>query len=51
MHPVKGSHWVTYKNENYVDSYGCPSPKLLSNHKIISWKMFFFFIVQNSRKR
>ena len=31
LHPSKGTHWVTYKNENYFDSYGCVSPKKLSN--------------------
>ena len=28
--PSKGTHWVTYINENYFDSYGCVSPKKLS---------------------
>ena len=27
LHPSKGTHWVTYINENYFDSYGCVSPK------------------------
>ena len=31
LHPSKGTHWVTYINENYFDSYGCVSPKKLSN--------------------
>ena len=31
VHPSKGKHWVTYINENYFDSYGCVSPKKLSN--------------------
>ena len=30
LHPLKGSHWVCYINENYFDSYGCVSPKKLS---------------------
>ena len=30
LHPSKGTHWVTYNNENYFDSYGCVSPKKLS---------------------
>ena len=30
LHPSKGTHWVTYINENYFDSYGCASPKKLS---------------------
>ena len=29
LHPSKGTHWVTYINENYFDSYGCASPKKL----------------------
>ena len=27
LHPSKGTHWVTYINENYFDSYDCVSPK------------------------
>ena len=30
LHPLKGTHWVFYKNENYFDSYGCVLPKKLS---------------------
>ena len=30
LHLSKGTHWVTYINENYFDSYGCLSPKKLS---------------------
>ena len=30
LHPSKGTHCVTYINENYFDSYGCASPKKLS---------------------
>ena len=30
LHPFKGTHWVTYINENYFDSYGCVPPKKLS---------------------
>ena len=30
LQPSKGTHWVTYINENYFDSYGCVSPKKLS---------------------
>ena len=30
LHPSKGTHWVTYINENYFDSFGCVSPKKLS---------------------
>ena len=30
LHPLKGSHWVAYINENYFDSYGCVPPKKLS---------------------
>ena len=29
LHPLNGTHWVTYINENYFDSYGCVSPKKL----------------------
>ena len=30
LHPSKGTHWVSYLNENYFDSYGCAPPKKLS---------------------
>ena len=30
LHPSKGTHWVTYINENYFDSYGVTCPKKLS---------------------
>ena len=29
LHQSRGTHWVTYINENYFDSYGCVSPKKL----------------------
>ena len=34
LHPYRGSHWVTYINEIYFDSYGCVSPKKLSKFNI-----------------
>ena len=30
LHPLKGSHWVCYINENYFDSYGIVCPRKLS---------------------
>ena len=30
LHRSKGTHWVSYLNENYFDSYGCAPPKKLS---------------------
>ena len=30
LHPSKGTHWVSYLNGNYFDSYGCAPPKKLS---------------------
>ena len=30
LHPSKGSHCISYIDENYFDSYGCPPPKRLS---------------------
>ena len=30
LHPAKGTHWVSYINENYFDSYGVVCPKKLS---------------------
>ena len=34
LHPSKGTHWVSYLNENYFDSYGCALPKKLSKNII-----------------
>ena len=31
-HPSKGTHWVTYKNQNDFDSYGCSAPQSLSKN-------------------
>ena len=28
LHPIKGTHWVMFTNQNYFDSYGCP-PQLI----------------------
>ena len=28
--PSKGTHWVSYMNENFFDNYGCSPPKKLS---------------------
>ena len=33
LHPLKGTHWICYINENYFDSYGVVCPKKL--HKFI----------------
>ena len=30
LHSSKGTHWITFMNENYFDSYGCVPPKKLS---------------------
>ena len=30
LHQSRGTHWVSYINENYFDSYGCVPPKKLS---------------------
>ena len=30
LHPLKGTHWVCYINENFFDSYGCVCPMKLS---------------------
>ena len=34
LHPTKGSHWISYMNENYFDSYGVVCPKKLSKFNI-----------------
>ena len=30
LHPIRGSHWVCYIDENYFDGYGVVCPKKLS---------------------
>ena len=30
LHHLKGTHWISYINENYFDSYGVVCPKKLS---------------------
>ena len=30
LHPSEGTHWITYINEKYFDSYGVVCPKKLS---------------------
>ena len=30
LHPTRGSHWVSYINENFFDSYGIVCPEKLS---------------------
>ena len=30
LHPSKGTHWVLYIHEHYIDSYGITPPKKLS---------------------
>ena len=34
LHKSHGTHWVSYINENYFDSYGCVPPKKLSEFVI-----------------
>ena len=41
LHPSKGTHWVSYLNENYFDSYGCVPPKKLS--KFIIKRIWYCF--------
>ena len=31
LHPSRGTRWVCFINEIYLDSYGCVCPKKLSN--------------------
>ena len=30
LHKSRGTHWVSYINENYFDSFGCAPPKKLT---------------------
>ena len=29
LNPSKGTHWILFNNENYIDSYGCTPPQKL----------------------
>ena len=42
LHPFRGSHWVCYINENYIDSYGCVCPNKLSKF-IIKRNGYFLY--------
>ena len=43
LHPSKGTHWVSYINENYFDSYGCAPPRKLSKfYYKTKWILFVF---------
>ena len=49
LHPSQGTHWVTYINENFFDSYGCVPPTKLSKFiKKTEWTLFIFRM-QNTR--
>ena len=37
LHPFRGTHWILYIHDCYVDSYGCAPPQ----------KLFKFFIKRN----
>ena len=50
LHPSKGTHWVTYVNENYFDSYGCAPPKKLSKFIIKTKQILFIFRISNTEK-
>ena len=50
LHPLKGSHWVCYINENYFDSYGCVSPKKLSKF-IIKQNGYCFYSEYQIQKK
>ena len=41
LHPLEGTHWVCYINENYFDSYGVVCPKKLFKF-MIKWILFIF---------
>ena len=49
LHPSKGTHWVTYINEKYFDSYGCVSPKKLSKFIIKRNGYCFYSEYQNQK--
>ena len=45
LHPIKGTHWVMFSNQNYFDSYGCPPP--VNNETNKKWSLFR---ISNSEK-
>ena len=50
LHPSRGTHWVTYINQNYFDSYGCVSPKKLSKFITKRNGYCFIFRMSNTKK-
>ena len=43
LHPIKGTHWVCYINENYFDSYDCVCPeKTIKIYHKTKWILFIF---------
>ena len=50
LHPSKGTHWVSYLNENYFDSYGCAPPKKLSKFfiKRNGYCLYFEYRIQKN---
>ena len=45
LHASKGTHWVSYINENYFDSFGCVPPRKLS--KFIIKRNGYWFYSEN----
>ena len=49
LHPTKWTHWVTYINEKYLDSYGCVCPKKLSKFIIKRNGCYLYSGYQNKK--
>ena len=47
----KGTHWVAYLNENYLDSYGCICPKNLRNYLNLLYNEMDIVHIQNTKNK
>ena len=50
LHPFKCTHWVLNKNDYYLDSFVCPSPKKLATHIKKNKRKIGFFQYKKLKK-
>ena len=51
LHGTEGTQWLTYLNEIFFDSHGCPAPKTSTDFNIErNGKCVFFLIIRYKEK-
>ena len=50
LHPSKGTHWITYINEHYFDSYGCCPSLRISQFIKKNFESVFFLKIKSKEK-